>query len=528
MHFSQGWVQFGYRFSLDFAPFLLVAMALGTERFLGPRGASRPWRLGVVVGLVGGVGGDPGMGHRLGPDARLVSAAADRLPAAGRPEPGRAVLRRRRGAAPRRDRRRSRLARSVLLPGQGFWDTGEFQTVAPLLGTAHPTGYPTYVILGWLASLVAGAGRRAGAADEPPVRAPPRGGGRPDRRPRPPARAGGPASAVAAGLLLALTPIAWRIGRVRRPAHAAPRPPRRRSSSSWSAGSGGGGRTPAGADRWLVRGGRPYGVMLGNHSLTALLAPGIALFLLAVEPGIVRRPRLVAACAARAARDGRRPLPRAARSGPRWAPRSSTARPDTSRRVPVRRPRPSSSAATCATRSATSAGKVVDLVGGSRRPSSGSSPRSCPAAFVVVALRRPRFALLTGTWLVVTCWFARRTRTPGIDRYYLGPLLIAVVWLGVAAGLVVDAARSVRPAPDAPRRRGAPSRGRAGSTGARRPGSRGPLGPGAGRRLAGRPRSVLGGLLAAPATRAPRRPVGATPGPATGVAGSWTRWRTTP
>ena len=52
MHFSQGWVQFGYRFSLDFAPFLLVAVALGTERFLGPRGPSRPWRLAVVVGLV--------------------------------------------------------------------------------------------------------------------------------------------------------------------------------------------------------------------------------------------------------------------------------------------------------------------------------------------------------------------------------------------------------------------------------------------------------------------------------------------
>jgi hypothetical protein len=52
MHFSQGWVQFGYRFSLDFAPFLLVAMALGTERFLGPRGASRPWRLAAATGLV--------------------------------------------------------------------------------------------------------------------------------------------------------------------------------------------------------------------------------------------------------------------------------------------------------------------------------------------------------------------------------------------------------------------------------------------------------------------------------------------
>lgn len=52
MHFSQGWVQFGYRFSLDFAPFLLVAVALGTEQFLGPRGVSRRARLATVIALV--------------------------------------------------------------------------------------------------------------------------------------------------------------------------------------------------------------------------------------------------------------------------------------------------------------------------------------------------------------------------------------------------------------------------------------------------------------------------------------------
>jgi len=46
------------------------------------------------------------------------------------------------------------LARWALLPGLGFWDTGEFQTVGPLLGTAHPTGFPAYVILGWLASIL--------------------------------------------------------------------------------------------------------------------------------------------------------------------------------------------------------------------------------------------------------------------------------------------------------------------------------------------------------------------------------------
>jgi hypothetical protein len=43
-HFSQGWVQFGYRFSNDFVPFALVAIALG---------ASRVGRLWPVVLLVG-------------------------------------------------------------------------------------------------------------------------------------------------------------------------------------------------------------------------------------------------------------------------------------------------------------------------------------------------------------------------------------------------------------------------------------------------------------------------------------------
>jgi hypothetical protein len=51
-----------------------------------------------------------------------------------------------------------------------------------------------------------------------------------------------------------------------------------------------------------------------------------------------------------------------------------------------------------------------------------------PAAFVLTAARRPRFALLTATWLLVTCWFAASYTNAVIDRYYLGPLLIAVAW----------------------------------------------------------------------------------------------------
>jgi hypothetical protein len=42
----------------------------------------------------------------------------------------------------------------TLLPGIAFGDWGEMQTVPHVLGVAHPTGYPTYVLLGWLAQLV--------------------------------------------------------------------------------------------------------------------------------------------------------------------------------------------------------------------------------------------------------------------------------------------------------------------------------------------------------------------------------------
>ncbi|MBF6604644.1 MAG: hypothetical protein IVW53_03585 [Chloroflexi bacterium] len=46
MHFSQGWVQFGYRFSLDWAPFALVLVALGLARL----SRSAPGRAIVIGG----------------------------------------------------------------------------------------------------------------------------------------------------------------------------------------------------------------------------------------------------------------------------------------------------------------------------------------------------------------------------------------------------------------------------------------------------------------------------------------------
>ncbi len=41
----------------------------------------------------------------------------------------------------------------TLLPGEAFGDWGEMQSVPHILGVAHPTGYPTYILLAWLAEL---------------------------------------------------------------------------------------------------------------------------------------------------------------------------------------------------------------------------------------------------------------------------------------------------------------------------------------------------------------------------------------
>ena len=48
MHFSQGWVQFGYRFSNDAAPFALLLVALGFQRLVD----RRVWGMALAVGLI--------------------------------------------------------------------------------------------------------------------------------------------------------------------------------------------------------------------------------------------------------------------------------------------------------------------------------------------------------------------------------------------------------------------------------------------------------------------------------------------
>ena len=48
MHFSQGWVQFGYRFSNDAAPFAILLVAIGFERLA----VRRRWGMLLAMGLV--------------------------------------------------------------------------------------------------------------------------------------------------------------------------------------------------------------------------------------------------------------------------------------------------------------------------------------------------------------------------------------------------------------------------------------------------------------------------------------------
>jgi hypothetical protein len=339
------------------------------------------------------------------------------------------------------------LARSALLPGLGFWDTGEFQVVGPVLGTAHPTGFPAYVILGWLAS----------AAFAP---------------------FGDPAfrmnllSAVllavtaalvvvlvhqltsrvwielATGCAFAATPIAWNIG-----THADPHalhvllmtlllillvgwerrardPDAARRNLAVARGLSGPG------DRWLIAAAVVFGVGLANHFLTLLFVPGIALFVLSVEPRILRRTgfvlRLVVLLVGTAALLY---LELPLRAGPFRAP-LVYGHPDTLIGflyvVLGLQFLGSLSHAFVDLGS-----KIADLA------RLGIDQLGLVALFVPIGAlitiwRRPRYALLTGVTFVLVIWFAVSYDNGDIERYYLMPLVIALSWVGILAGVALE------------------------------------------------------------------------------------------
>ena len=339
--------------------------------------------------------------------------------------------------------------RATMLPDIGAWDTAEVQTVPALLGTMHPTGFPAFVLLGWLATLVLApfgepafrmtlfSGLLAALAAGLSVFV--------FRRVGAPALLAG-----GAALGFALTPITWHIG-VSADVHAlhiallvgitlgllrweaAVRDAQAHPSD---------GRLARRADRRIVGTAALFGVSVANHGLTLLLVPAVTLFVLAVDRGMLRRTRLVLAALGTALGVAallylELPL----RAGPLRAP-LVYGHPETLQGfldvVLARQFSGDVSAGDIASRIVAFGTLAGDQLG----------PLALLAvpAFVVTAIRHPRYALYSGVAALVTCLFAGLYDNARIDRYYLGPVFFAWSWLAAAAGAIAELA--VGPADD--------------------------------------------------------------------------------
>ena len=340
------------------------------------------------------------------------------------------------------------LARNALMPGVGFWDTGEFQTFGPVMGTGHPTGYPTYAIIGWFAGVVLqpfgdpavrmnllSAISVAIACGLTVVLV---------RR-----VSGSAIVGAAAGVGLAMTPIVWKIA-THADGHAlhllflallfvllVAWERDRRGTTGWRSPPARIGE-PVPRDRWLVGATFVFGLSLGNHSLTLLLTPAIGLFVLAVDPWIWRRPRIIATClavlvAATVLVYFELPL----RAGPFRAP-LVYGTPDTlegfSYVVFAEQFR-----GAIVDPFGNIGGKLAtlfDLVASQFGPLGPFIPLGVVATVIVA----PRYALLSGVAAAVTLFFDASYVNAEITRYYIGPAFIAWTWLGVLGGAVAGAA----------------------------------------------------------------------------------------
>jgi hypothetical protein len=327
-----------------------------------------------------------------------------------------------------------------LMPGVGFWDTGEFQTVLPIMGTAHPTGYPTYVLVGFLANiLLAPIGEPAFRINVLSLLAVATAAGTTVLLVR--RLTGSTVIGVAAGLGLALTPIVWENA-----TRADPHPihlafvailllalvrwqdARREVEDDPDAARR--------ADRRLLLAAVVFGLAAGNHSLTLLLAPPIALFVLAVEPGLWRRWRFVLACLAAALgtvalvylelpiRGGLVPASLIYGRPATWDGFWYIALAEQFR-------------GSLDNPFGDLAGKVGELAT-LAYAQLGLAAVAIPPAFLVASLRAPRYTLLTGLALVITVLFNQSYANADIERYYLGPALWIWTWIGILAAELAD------------------------------------------------------------------------------------------
>jgi hypothetical protein len=356
----------------------------------------------------------------------------------------------------------------TLLPGVANWDTAEFQTVGPVLGTAHPTGYPAYVMLGWIASIVfqpfgepaytmnllqavTAAVAVAGTAGIVQL------------------LTGRRWIALATGVLLGTSQLFWRLA-----THADPHMfhlalvailfllllawDRRRHDGDAD--------VVRHADRWLVAAALVYGVAVANHSLALLLPPAIGLFVLAVDWRVVLRWRTVVACiGVLAATLGvlflELPI-RAAMHAP-----LVYGHPDTwsGFTYVVMAEQFRGSLVDPLGNLGTKAGDVFNLISGWLGPIGILAVIGLGTSLV----RRPRYVLLSGLAVLVACFFAASYENADIERYYLVPLFVAYTWVGLGAADVVSSivwlAARLRPSA-APDEAAEPDPGNAGATGA--------------------------------------------------------------
>lgn len=332
----------------------------------------------------------------------------------------------------------------TLMPDVAFWDTAEFQAIGPVLGIAHPTGYPAYTILAWVASIVfqpfGNEAFRANLLNAVLT-----------------AAAVGVVAAVitrltdrfvvgvATGLVLAVSAETWAIG-LRADPHAL-----HLLLAAvlvyllvvWHDRV----RQDRPADRWLLAAAVTFGIALGNHGLTFLLAPGIGVFVVSAYPQILRRPKLIAACAGglalttvliylylplRSAMDP--PLDYAnpqTWEGFRYLVFAEQFR-GTFRAFPT-------------------VAEAFRTIGDVTLAQLGLFAILALLGVLVATWRRPTLVVLLGLWFLVNWVFALGYLNADIGRYYLVPVLSAAILGGVGLGVMVEGLERLvarlRPAP---------------------------------------------------------------------------------
>lgn len=322
----------------------------------------------------------------------------------------------------------------TLLPDVGLWDTAEFQAIGSLLGIAHPTGYPTYTLLAWLASVVLGpfgneayradllsALLMAGAAALLAIRTI----GATQRW----------ALGLLAGVTFALTPVAWRWG-LRADPHALHVFLAALLLVLLANWAGAREADPRRARRWLLAAAVVYGLSLGNHALTLLLAPGIAAYVLLFAPRILwQQWRLVLTAAAAVTLTAALvylylPLRSAMDPALDYADPQTW---DTFWYV-VLGQQFQGSVGPLPPIAEIASGVANEMV-----RDFGLLSLLAIGGVVVGLVRHPRLTVLTLLWFGCTWLFAIGYPNANIERYYLVPLLVASLWVALSAEAMWDA-----------------------------------------------------------------------------------------